>query len=181
MVEDVNNSTMNRISSIIPTNRIKYNKSLNKFDYQMLMNHDSDFTIRRNPILDEYDYWQKHWKSLASLDDEHLDQDDLWAFRKVREKLLNLGEKDYVINTLIVYSYTVKKNSTKKLLWACFGKEMVDNLKINTENLGKICPICGKRFKPFHSGDIDVYCSQECYSIGKKEYDREYRRKSCNY
>ena len=181
MVEDINNSTMNRISAIIPTNRIKYNKALNKFDYQMLMNHDSDFTIRRTPILDEYDYWQKHWKSLASLDDEHLDQDDLWAFKKVREKLLNLGDKDYVINTLIVYSYTVKKNSTKKLLWACFGKEMVENLKINTINLGKICPICGKRFKPFHSGDIDVYCSQECYAIGKKEYDREYRRKSCNY
>ena len=94
---------------------------------------------------------------------------------------LKLGEKNYVINTLIVYSYTVKKNSTKKLLWACFGKEMVENLKVNTANLGKICPICGRRFKPFHSGDIDVYCSQECYAIGKKEYDREYRRKSCNY
>ena len=90
MVENVNNSTMNRISSIIPINRIKYNKSLNKFDYQMLMNHDSDFTIRRTPILDEYDYWQKHWKSLASLDDEHLDQDDLWPFKKIREKLAKI-------------------------------------------------------------------------------------------
>ena len=177
-VEPSNNSTMNRISNAIPNNRIKYNKALNKFDYQMLMNHDSDFTIRRNPILDEYDYWQRHWKSLASLDDEHLDQDDLWAFKKVREKLLSLGDINYVINTLIVYSYTVKKNSTKKLLWSCFGKEMVENLKVNTQNLGKICPICGKRFKPFHSGDIDVYCSTECYSIGKKQYDREYRRKS---
>ena len=90
----------------------------------------------------------------------------------------NGGEKDYVINTLIVYSYTVKKNSTKKLLWACFGEEMVDNLKVNTKDLGKICPICGKRFKPFHSGDIDIYCSTECYAVGKKQYDREYRRKS---
>ena len=179
-VENINDSTMNRISNFIPSNRIKYNKCLNKFDYQMLMNHESDFTIKRNPILDEYDYWQKHWKSLANLEDEHLDQDDLWAFKKVREKLLNLGNKDYVINTLIVYSYTVKKNSTKKLLWACFGKEIVENLKINTINLGKICPICGRRFKPFHSGDIDVYCSTECYAIGKKEYDREYRRKSLN-
>ena len=177
-VEPSNNSTMNRISNAIPNNRIKYNKALNKFDYQMLMNHDSDFTIRRNPILDEYDYWQRHWKSLASLDDEHLDQDDLWAFKKVREKLLSLGDINYVINTLIVYSYTVKKNSTKKLLWSCFGKEMVENLQVNTKNLGKICQICGKRFKPFHSGDIDVYCSAECYSIGKKQYDREYRRKS---
>ena len=179
-VEPINNSTMNRISAFIPTNRIKYNKSLNKFDYQMLMDHNSDFTIRRNPILDEYDYWQKHWRQLANFDDEHLDQDDLWVFKKVREKLLNLGEKNYVINTLIVYSYTVKKTSTKKLLWACFGEDIVNNLKVNTQNLGKICPVCGKRFKPFHSGDIDTYCSSECYAIGKKEYDKEYRRKSLN-
>ena len=177
-VEDINDSTMNRISKIIPVNRIKYNKALNKFDYQMLMNHESDFTIKRSPILDAYDYWQRHWKGLASLEDEHADQDDLWVFKKIREKLLSLGEKDYVINTLIVYSYTVKKNSTKKLLWACFGEEMVQNLKVNTKDLGKICPICGKRFKPFHSGDIDIYCSTECYAIGKKQYDREYRRKS---
>lgn len=177
-VEGSNGSTMNRISDFIPVNRIKYNRSLNKFDYQMLMDKESDFTIKRNPILDEYDYWQKHWRNLANLDDEHLDQDDLWAFKKVREKLLSLGDKNYVINTLIVYSYTVKKNSTKKLLWACFGKEIVENLKINTKDLGKICPICGRRFKPFHSGDIDIYCSTECYAVGKRQYDREYRRKS---
>ena len=177
-VADINNSTMNRISNSIPVNRITYNKSLNKFDYQMLMNHESDFTIKRHPILDEYDYWQKHWKSLANLENEHLDQDDLWVFKTIREKLLSLGDLDYVVNTLIVYSYTVKKNSTKKLLWACFGREIVENLKVNTKDLGKICPICGKRFKPFHSGDIDIYCSNNCYAIGKKQYDREYRRKS---
>ena len=67
------------------------------FDYQMLMNQDSDFTIKRNPILDTYDYWQKHWKSIVNLDDVHIDQDDLWAFKQVREKLLKLGEKNYII------------------------------------------------------------------------------------
>lgn len=178
MVEPSNNSTMNRISDCIPNNRIKYNKSLNKFDYQMLMNKESDFTIKRSPILDAYDYWQKHWRQIANLENEHLDQDNLWAFKVIREKLLELGDKDYVINTLIVYSYTVKKTSTKKLLWACFGEDIVNNLLVNTQDLGKICPICGRRFHPFHSGDIDVYCSPNCYSIGKRIYDREYRRKS---
>lgn len=169
---------MNRISSMIPTNKIKYSKTIGKFDYQMLMNQDFDFTIKRNPILDTYDYWQKHWKSIVNLDDVHIDQDDLWAFKKIREELLSLGDKDYVVNSLIVYSYTVKKTSTKKLLWSCFGKEIVDNLKNNTQSLGKICKICGKRFVPFHSGDIDLYCSFDCYSVGKKQYDREYRQKS---
>ena len=112
-VEKINQSTMNRISSMIPTNKIKYSKTIGKFDYQMLMNQDSDFTIKRNPILDTYDYWQKHWKSIVNLDDVHIDQDDLWAFKKIREELLSLGDKDYVVNSLIVYSYTVKKTSTK--------------------------------------------------------------------
>lgn len=177
-VENTNNSTMNRISSMIPNSKIKYSKTIGKFDYQMLMNKDSDFTIKRNPILDKYDYWQKHWKSIANLEDVHVDQDDLWAFKKIREDLLSLGEKDYVINTLIVYSYTVKKTSTKKLLWSCFGKEIIENLKINTQDLGRVCKICGKRFVPFHSGNFDLYCSSECYLIGKKQYDREYRQKS---
>ena len=177
-VENTNNSTMNRISAMIPNSKIKYSKTIGKFDYQMLMNKDSDFTIKRNPILDKYDYWQKHWKSIANLEDVHVDQDDLWAFKKIREDLLSLGEKDYVINTLIVYSYTVKKTSTKKLLWSCFGKEIIDNLKINTQDLGRVCKICGKRFIPFHSGNFDLYCSSECYLIGKKQYDREYRQKS---
>lgn len=169
---------MNRISNMIPNNKIKYSKKIGKFDYQMLMDKNSDFTIKRNPILDSYDYWQKHWKSIANLEETHIDQDDLWAFKKVREELLSLGEKNYVINTLIVYSYTVKKTSTKKLLWSCFGKEMVENLKENTKDLNRVCKICGRRFTPFHSGDFDLYCSDECYAIGKKQYDREYRQKS---
>lgn len=162
---------MNRISNSIPSSRMKYNKNLEKFDYQMLMNRESDFTIKRNPILDKYDYWQKHWKSIANLEDSHIDQDDLWAFKKIREDLLSLGEKDYVINTLIVYSYTVKKTSTKKLLWSCFGEDMVYNLKNNTSNLGKICPVCGKRFKPIHL-EQDICCSKEC----AKERDKMNKR-----
>lgn len=170
-VEKINNSTMNRISNSIPSSRMKYNKNLEKFDYQMLMNRESDFTIKRNPILDKYDYWQKHWKSIANLEDCHIDQDDLWAFKKIREDLLSLGEKDYVINTLIVYSYTVKRTSTKKLLWSCFGEDMVYNLKNNTSNLGKICPVCGKRFKPIHL-EQDICCSKEC----AKERDKMNKR-----
>lgn len=170
-VEKINNSTMNRISNSIPSSRMKYNKNLEKFDYQMLMNRESDFTIKRNPILDKYDYWQNHWKSIANLEDCHIDQDDLWAFKKIREDLLSLGEKDYVINTLIVYSYTVKKTSTKKLLWSCFGEDMVYNLKNNTSNLGKICPVCGKRFKPIHL-EQDICCSKEC----AKERDKMNKR-----
>lgn len=169
---------MNRISLCFPNVKIKYSKKIGKFDYQMLMNKNSDFTIKRNPILDRYDYWQRHWKTIANLEDVHVDQDDLWAFKKIRDELLSLGEKDYVVNTLVAYSYTVKKTSTKKLLWSCFGEELINNLKENTKNLGKVCKICGKRFTPFHSGDIDLYCSSECYAIAKKQYDREYRQKS---
>jgi len=151
---------MNRISAVIPCPVIKYNKNIKKFDYQMLMNKEADFTIRRSPILDAYDYWLKHWIVLANLEDNHADQDDLWVFKQIREKLLEFGDKDYVINSLITYVYTVKKSSNKKMLWACFGQEMVENLKVNTVVLDNICPICGKRFKSNASNQ--ECCSENC-------------------
>ena len=170
-VEDINNSTMNRISSLIPSDRISYNDNLDKFDYQMLMNRDSDFTIKRNPILDAYDYWQRHWIGFANLNDTHIDQDDLWVFKKIRKELLKLGPKDYVINTLIVYSYTVKKTSTKKLLWSCFGEDIINNLKNNTKDLDGVCPVCGKRVhNPYR--EYNIFCSERC----RIEYDKRKKR-----
>ena len=76
--------------------------------------------------------------------------------------------------------YTVKMDSQKKLLWSCFGAEIVENLKANTPKLGKICPICGRRFKPQFVGGSQIeqmYCSQECTEEANREIAFE---KWCN-
>lgn len=167
-VEPANCSTMNRISAVIPNPRVKYSKSIGKFDYRMLMNKDEDFTVKESPIIEAYTYWLTHRYEFSD-PNESIDDEDLWMYKRIREKILALGEKDYVVNTLVAYCYTVKKNSNKKLLWSCFGDILVDNLKNNVIGLGKICPICGRRFKPIR-GEQDIYCSEECYKIGDSQY-----------
>lgn len=158
-VEQPNNSTMNRISAIIPDPMVKFSKTISKFDYRMLMNKDYDFTIRESPIIDEYNYWVMHRYPVDEIN-ESVDDEDLWIYKKIREKLLVFGEVNYVVNTLVNYCYTVKVNSSKKILWSCFGDVLVGNLKKNTEDLGNICPICGKRFVPINS--LQKCCSIEC-------------------
>ena len=125
----------------------------------MLMNKDYDFTIRESPIIDEYNYWVTHRYPVNEIQ-ESVDDEDLWIYKKIREKILQYGEINYVVNTLVNYCYTVKVNSNKKILWACFGNILIDNLRNNTKDLGNICPICGKRFKPMNS--LQKCCSTEC-------------------
>ena len=161
-----NNSAMNRISRSIPNPRVKYNKFIGKFDYQVLMNHEADFTIKYTPILELYDYWLTHRYSFCDIN-ESIDDEDLWVYKKIRGEFLELGDINYVVNSLVTYCYTKKMNSNKKLLWSCFGDVIVSNIKKNLPQIeaekGKICPICGKRFKAnVHN---QICCSKECSEV----------------
>ena len=49
-----------------------------------------------------------------------------------------------------------------------FGKEIVENLEKNTKEIGKICPVCGKRFFSSRPNQ-GVYCSEDCYKKAKKQ------------
>ena len=161
--ESANNSTMNRISATIPNPIVRYNKNIGKFDYQILMNPESDFTIKHSPILEMYDYWLTHRYEFYDVN-ESIDDEDLWMYHQIREKFLELGDIDYIVNSLVAYCYTKKVNSNKKLLWSCFGDVIVENIKRNLPRLeaekGIICPCCGRRFKKtVHN---QVCCSKEC-------------------
>ena len=157
---------MSRISSFIPNPMVRYNKNIDKFDYQILMNPDADFTIKHSPILETYDYWLTHRDEFYDVN-EGIDDEDLWMYQKIREKFLELGDIDYIVNSLVAYCYTKRVNSNKKLLWACFGDVIVSNIKKNLPKLesekGIICPVCGKRFKAATYNQI--CCSKECSSL----------------
>lgn len=174
-VEPINNSTMNRISMAIPTSRIKYSKTIGKFDYRMMMNKNADFTIKESPIIDTYNYWLTHRYGYHEIN-ESVDDEDLWMYHQIRNRLLELGELDYVVNTLVSYCYTVKINSNKKLLWSCFGDVIVKNLKENVQNIGEVCPICGKRFQP--TTYSQKCCCVECSKKMNVEKQRERDMKS---
>ena len=172
--EKPNESAMNRLSLSIPDKKIKYCKTIGKFDYRMLMNQGVGLDIREDSkIIERYRYYNTHQNFLFKTDDEnHANQEDLYMYAFIRDKILEEtgNEIGYVVNTLVSYLYTVQKTSTKKMLWACFGDVIVANLKANVS--GKVCPICGRRFEPVR-GNQDVYCSEECYLEGNRQKARE--------
>ena len=161
---------MNRLSAYIPDTRISYCKTISKFDYRMLMNLGYGYDIREdNLIIERYKYYNQSQNVLFKTDDEnHASQEDLYMFRFIREKILEETEAElnYVVNTLVMYLYTVQKDSNKKMLWSSFGDVIVDNLKKNVK--GKICLICGKRFEPRDNANT-VYCSDECYKLANRQ------------
>lgn len=172
-VEPPNNSTMNRIMKSIPSSRIKFSKTVGKFDYRVLMNQSSDFTIaQNNPIVNSYDYWNSR-QGMFCAPSGHTNDEDLYKYREIRNKIIEDSKSfgadiDYIVNTLVMYLYTVRTNSAKKTLWACFGKEIYENIVRNLKEIGpsKICPICGKRFVPNNAKQS--FCSHDCYYENKK-------------
>ena len=160
-VELPNNSTMNRIAASIPDPKIKFSKTISKFDYRMLMNLDCDFSVSsESPVIKVYDYWNARINEFE--DDKAVKNQDMYKYKNLRRKVLEGSGKDidYVVNTLVAYLYTVRKTSAKKGLWDSFGDVIIQNLKNNLNQESKICKICGKRFVPKR---IDqVTCSAEC-------------------
>lgn len=174
-VEPPNNSTMNRIASKIPSSRIKFSKTISKFDYRMLMNPDSDCSLsQESEIVKLYDYWNHHQYLFNTVGEDGARQEDIYMYQKIRQQIIDESGKslDYIVNTLVAYLYTVRETSSKKMLWSCFGDVMYENIK---NNLSKdpnnvICPICGKRF---HKKTKEIYCSDKCRTQAKISYDKK--------
>lgn len=167
-VERPNQSTMNRIASKIPDPKIKFSKSISKFDYRMLMNLDCNFNISPdNPVVKSYDYWNAR-QNLFNEEDENKKDQDLYKYKQIRKKIIDDCGKDldYIVNTLVSVFYTVRSTSPKKTLWACFGNVIVENLKKNLEGKGNICPVCGKRFVPVNNKQ--TFCNKECYQCNDR-------------
>lgn len=178
-VEAPNDSTTNRIAQHIPDPRIKFSKSISKFDYRMLMNLEAGFTLEEdNQIVKAYDYWNARQYTFNSQEENVKDQ-DLYKFKQMKEKIIadsGTDDIDYIVNTLVACLYTVRDTSAKKALWACFGREILENLKKNLEGRGKICQVCGKRFKPKRCNQIT--CSSNCATTWDNQ-NRKLRRSSC--
>ena len=156
---------MNRIAEKFPPSKLKFCKTIGKFDYRMLMNLDCDFSISSdNPVVKSYDYWNKHQKLFTIEPEKHQKQEDLYLFQQIRERIIQDTQKDlnYIVNTLVAFLYTVRKTSSKKTLWACFGDVILENLKTNLKDSGKICAVCGRRFIPNAYAPHSICCSKDC-------------------
>ena len=173
-VESANESVMNRISTKIVDSRLKYNKSIGKFDWTMLTNKAVDYTVNEDSsIIKRYNWWIKNQHRFDYGNDPHVNEDDLYKYKCIAQDIVEYSSEsiDKIVNSLVAYLYTVKKSSNKKMLWACFGNNICANLRNNVSN--KVCPICGYRFKPMVHNQ--VCCSVECARIMDIQKKREKR------
>ena len=160
-VEPPNDSTMNRISKAIPDSRVKYNKAIRKFDWRVLTD-GGEYTVNEDAsVIKSYNYWVRHQHQFNE-ENDNVKGADTYAAMMMRERILADSGADlsYVVNSLVAYLYTVKEASNKKLLWDCFGWDIVNNIRVNVAGLGKICPICGRRFTTVVHNQ--ACCSPEC-------------------
>ena len=181
-VEPPNQSTMNRIAAKIPDPKIKFSKSISKFDYRMLMNLGCDFSISpESPVVKAYDYWNAR-QNLFNEEDENKKDQDLYKYKQIRKKIIEDCDRDldYIVNTLVAVLYTTRNLSGKKTLWACFGDVIVENLKKNLVGKGKVCQICGKRFTPDKFHPNAICCSDVCGNQLKINWKRENRNFAFN-
>lgn len=192
-VENINNSVVNRLNSIIPNPRINFNaENLGKFDYKNLMSK-KDIELD-NDIINIYSKLdlRKRFMGINSIIEEDSTNDDLFVYRKIREDILDINNDiDYVVNVLVEYLYNHKMSSYKTTLWSSFGDIIVKNLKENIKTeLGKdeiMCNECGKRIK-ITTGN-NKYCKKCAKKINiKNTIDNRKNKKiqfeadtSCNY
>lgn len=168
-VEPLNTSSMNRLCASVPTPKIKFNKNLGKFDYKMLLSNKTfEMTNDTYVVLAAYDYWNKRQSMVFNTADEaHSNQEDMYVFKQIRANIIEATgyDVDFIVDSLVSYLYTMRTVSTKKLLWSCFGGEIVANLKKNVVDIGKICPVCGRRFSPNSNNQncCTIKCSEELH------------------
>ena len=175
-VELPNASTMNKITSKIPDYKISYCDTIGDFDYKVLTSGKYNLTeLQQKELVDVYDYWSKRRNSLFIHEaNNHVNEKEMFVYQELRKRIIEETGKniDYIVDGLVEYLYANRKASKKQVLWACFGKEIVENTKKNLANADPICPVCGKRFKPRDNANTK-YCSNECYYKNEKERKRK--------
>ena len=170
-------TAVNYLRDIIPDIRIKFNKKIDKFDYRILL-HNKNYVYQNvyQNIIETYDYLNSHkykfYKVIDDKDNLNIKKYDSYIYQQIKKKLLELPfSQETIVDTLVYFLYTQRKDSVKKTLWECFGKEIYNNIQHNTIELGNICPICGARIDTVDNVG-KKYCSQECEDVAIKEYRR---------
>lgn len=182
-VEPWKPTAVNYLENIIPNTRIKFSKKIDKIDISILL-HDKNYVYEDayDLIVGTYDYYNAHkYKFYKKFDDSakvKFDKNDSYIYQQIKNKLLELPfSKEVIVDTLVYFLYTNRKNSMKKTLWECFGKEIYENIKNNVQDLGTVCPICGGRIDKVDSLQ-KKYCCEECADTARREYKREFMRKN---
>lgn len=169
-VQPINESTVNKLDDIIPTDRINFKAVAGHFDYNFLLKNKR---IKEDEeLVNEYIKLDRNKKWLTNNEETKPNQ-KLYVYKLIREKLLEINsDEQYVVDVLVKHLYK-KKSRYKATLWECFGDTILNNLKRNLKTF-KGCVKCGQMYKP--TSNNSSYCSK-CSVIIEKENKRK-RQKS---
>lgn len=173
-VEKRNKSTVNRIYDIIESSKIRFNyKSAGKFDYKKLM-RNSNVEIDYN-IVENFKKLNRNKGHIINSTDRSNIGNAVYINKKIKENMLDMGDKYYVVDVLIKYLFCEKKSTNKTTFWDVFGDVVFENLEINLKDLIEgnfiLCESCGKRIRK--TNNRIKFC-EKC----SKEKNKENMRKA---
>lgn len=171
-VEELNNSTVNKLEYLIPNKRINFIKIAGNLNYKMIMkkkNVKLDYNIINEYIkLDRSKKWRMRKQDNLKTDQK------LYVYNQIRNELLNINDDiEYVVDVLVKYLYGEKNSRFKETLWWSFGDVLLNNLNNNLIET-KQCECCGKRVKVV--SNRKKYC-EDCWKKKQRELWRENKRK----
>lgn len=203
-VENVNESFVNKLDYKIVNPRINSRSiGLKAIDYKMMVSNPN---IKCKAVFDKFGkineelsdpmivkYFELNNKYHFKVNMECADilrgellnntqlKQDLFFKRiaiEIRDELSKFGYTDSEIADILVkLLYHVKPSSHKSVLWFCYGKYIVENLKKNIKQTTKViqCVDCGEWFE-VNTKDNETCRCNECYSEYRKAYYREKKR-----
>lgn len=143
-VAKCNNSFVNRLSKEFKNSKLKFDtKSFGKLDYRKMMCFN-DIEIDEE-VINAYNLLNRQYHFKLSPNNKNIQ----YLITEIRKCLLSFDYNEFEISDMLVkYSFGVKKQKYKELLWQCFGHVIVGNLKNNIPENSIMCNKCGKRFIP---------------------------------
>jgi hypothetical protein len=178
-VEKINNSTINKLTEVIPNKRINFVKVAGKFDYKNLMKNKRykiDDELSKH-IIEEYIRLDRSKsntvKNQVKENDKINSKIELQIYKHILYYLLKIKHDSYYITDVLVkYLFDEKNSKFKDTLWNCFGKEIVRNIEHNVLGIKK-CLCCGTKIEKINS---KKYCD-ECHEQIRIKQNREKAQK----
>ncbi|MGN7324818.1 RNA dependent RNA polymerase [Bacillus altitudinis] len=166
-VQPINESTVNKLDSIIPTERINFKAVAGIFDYNFLLKNKR---IKEDEqLVKEYIRLDRNKKWLINNEETKPNQ-KLYVYKLIRDRLLEINnDEHYVVDVLVKHLYK-KKSRYKATLWECFGDVILYNLQNNLKSHIP-CQKCGVMIKT--SSRQTKYCVK-CAKVEKNTLNKKY-------
>lgn len=168
-VEEINDSAVNRLESIIPNKRIYFTKVAGEFDYKNLKRNKSRLIKEEDQeLIERYEELDKNKNKMINEVEETRPNKEMYVYKYIRNELLEINSDLVdVTDVLVEYLYNKKNSNFKLTLWSSFGDVIYKNIKRNIKGT-KQCEDCKTRIKATNNS------TKVCKRCGK---ERERKRK----